>query len=126
MFRHYRNNVRAVILSIALFFGPSILAQTCTPGELRVLVVDSQDTPVFDAEVHVSQEPPSAADRSAKTTRTTDFEKLGCGTWLVTVSKEGFEPAAKTVEISSGSRSEVSLVLKLYSGIWRCAADFAA
>jgi hypothetical protein len=102
------------------FFFPAILflavsplfSQTCTPGELRVFVVDSQSSPVFDAEIRVSrQQTVSAEDRVVKGSGTSDFEKLDCGTWIVTVSKEGFEPAFKSVEIASGARAEVSLIL---------------
>jgi hypothetical protein len=113
MLRKHRSEFRAIISIAALFLvsRPSLLAQTCAPGELRVVVADSQDTPVFDAEIRVAQDLPPAADRIAKTSGTTDFEKLACGTWLVTASKDGFEPAAKTVEITNGSRVEVSLTL---------------
>jgi len=90
----------------------SLLSQTCNPGELRVFVVDSQDTPVFEAEIRVSrQQAAGPDDRTVKTSGTSDFEKLACGAWLVTVSKEGFESAAKTIEIANASRVEVSLIL---------------
>jgi hypothetical protein len=89
-----------------------LISQTCTPGELRVFVVDSQDTPVFDAEIRVSrQQAVSPDDRAVKSSGTSDFEKVECGIWIVTVTKEGFEPAAKSVEITSNERAEVSLVL---------------
>jgi TonB-dependent Receptor Plug Domain len=108
-----RNEVPLVISAAVLLLGllSTALAQTCAPGELRVFTVDSQDTPVFDAEIRISQEPPLDADRTVKTSGTTDFDKLPCGIYLVTVTKEGFEPAAKSVEIRSGSRAEVSLTL---------------
>jgi hypothetical protein len=74
--------------------------------------VDSQDTPVFEAEVRVSrQAAPSPNDLKVISSGTSDFEKLECGRWYATVTKEGFEPAAKTVEITNGSRVEVTLVL---------------
>src|ERR1700688_4093289 len=31
-----------------------LAAQTCAPGELRVLVIDSQVSPIFDAEVRAA------------------------------------------------------------------------
>jgi hypothetical protein len=102
-------------LSVAfLMLGLSslLLSQTCTPGELRVFVVDSQETPVFQAEVRVARRlTPSPDDRKVISSGTSDFEKLECGIWHVTVSKEGFEPAAKSIEITNASRSEVSLIL---------------
>jgi hypothetical protein len=90
----------------------SLHSQTCAPGELRVFVVDSQETPVFDAEVRVSlQQTVSPADRVVKSSGTSDFEQLPCGPWFVTVTKPGFDPAAKSVEITSGSRAEVTITL---------------
>jgi hypothetical protein len=100
-----------VIAAALISFLPTLRSQTCTPGELRVVVADSQESPVFGAEIVVSQQPPSANDRTAKTNGTTDFEQLPCGTWLVTVTKEGFEPALKSIQVTSGTRAEVALVL---------------
>jgi hypothetical protein len=89
-----------------------LVAQNCAPGELRVFVVDSQETPVFDAEIRVSrQQAPSPDDRTVKSSGTSDFEKLDCGAWWVTVTKEEFEPAVKSVEITNGARIEVSLTI---------------
>ncbi len=104
----------AKLVLAVMFVGSlaSLHSQTCNPGELRVFIVDSQETPVFDAEIRVSrQQAPAPEDRNVKSSGTSDFEKLACGTWLVTVSKEGFESAAKTVEIANESRAEVSLIL---------------
>jgi TonB-dependent Receptor Plug Domain len=104
----------AKLLFAAVLLGclTPLLSQTCKPGELRVFVVDSQDTPVFEAEIRVSRhQAASPDDRIVKSSGTSDFEKLDCGAWVVTVSKDGFESAAKTVEITNDSRVEVSLIL---------------
>jgi hypothetical protein len=115
MFLTHRSDLRLTIAMAAFFLGftTPLYSQTCKPGELRVFVVDSQDSPVFDAEIRVSQEPPSPNDRTAKSTGTNDFENVPCGTWLVTISKEGFETAAKSVQIASGASAEVSVTLNL-------------
>ena len=107
------------MLSAKLLFAVVLLgsftpltSQVCAPGELRVFVVDSQDTPVFDAEIRVSRHQAlSPDDRTVKSSGTSDFEKLECGMWVVTVTKEGFEPAAKSVEITNNARADVSLIL---------------
>jgi hypothetical protein len=41
----------------------------------------------------------------------TDFRAVPCGSWTVLAAKDGFEPASKPVQISSGANLEVTLTL---------------
>ncbi|MBV9406308.1 MAG: hypothetical protein JO211_13265, partial [Acidobacteriaceae bacterium] len=43
------------VFALLLISFPSS-GQTCSPGELRVLVKDSEESPVFDAEVHLGSD----------------------------------------------------------------------
>lgn len=81
------------------------------PGELRVIVVDSQEGPVFDAEVGLSSSAASLEKRSTQTTGIADFQGVPCGTWNVTAVKEGFEAKTETVQIASGANVEIRAVL---------------
>jgi hypothetical protein len=106
-------SVPLAAVAVLLWVPRDLLAQACAPGELRVLVLDSQETPILDAEIRVSaaDSKDASADRVVKTTGTSDFEKLPCGTWIVTATRDGFEPAAKSIEITSELRAELKLVL---------------
>src|SRR5579872_3296627 len=42
-----------------------------------------------------------------------DFNKVPCGKWNITVIKDGFQNANRTVEIASGGNVEVNVVLSL-------------
>lgn len=86
-------------------------AQTCAPGDLRVFVVDSEESPVLDARVRVGPDLTPFGERLTEINGTADFEKVPCGAWRVTAAKEGFEAASKTVEIAGGASVEVSLTL---------------
>ena len=85
--------------------------QTCAPGELRVIVVDSQASAVFDAEVRLNSEAASLPNRSTQTTGLADFQRVPCGSWSVTVGKEGFETVTRTVQIANAANTEVTLLL---------------
>ena len=86
-------------------------AQTCTPGELRVFVVDTEQGPVFDAQVRLSSEAGTPVEHVTQSSGVSDFKELACGVWSVLAAKEGFEPATKTLQITSAANSEVTLTL---------------
>lgn len=98
--------VLAAILTAAVARG-----QNCPPGELRVIVLDSQESPIVDANVNVASNSTPAGDRSTQTSGLAAFEKVPCGAWTVTVTKDGFETATRTVEIASSSPHNINVVL---------------
>jgi len=99
----------ATVLLVAS--GIRAFAQTCAPGELRVFVVDSQQGPVFDAQVKIGPETAPLDERLTGTQGVIDFKNVPCGEVAVTASKEGFQPASKIVQMARGANLEVSLIL---------------
>ncbi len=96
---------RRFLAGAALLILGRAWGQVCAPGELRVFVVDSQEGPVFSAQVRVG-----ADNRLTGTSGVADFKEVPCGSLSVTASKEGFQPEAKTLQITSGA-NEVTLIL---------------
>ncbi len=104
--------VRNRTLLVALLFSVLRLsAQTCAPGELRVIVLDSQKSPIYSAEVALRSETLSAGSRSTQTAGLADFQNIPCGYWSIAVAKEGFEPATRLVNIAGGGRQEITITL---------------
>jgi hypothetical protein len=91
--------------------GQTPQTQVCRPGDLRVIVIDSQESRVFDASVRIRLGSTSPDERSTQTIGSVDFVGVSCGSWNVTVTKEGFEPGIQTVEINGAPNTEVSVVL---------------
>ena len=85
-----------------LFAVVSAYGQTCRPGELRVRVVDSQESDVFDATVKATSKGVTLGPRSTGAGGEVEFE-AACGTWEITVTKEGFETALRNTEMTSGA-----------------------
>jgi len=96
--------------AIALAAGV-LRAQSCVSGELRALVVDSQESPIPGAAVRLESEGAAAEARSTEVTGVADFQKLSCGLWKVKVEAEGFDAAARTVELTAGLSSEIRVIL---------------
>jgi hypothetical protein len=97
-----------------IYLALPAFAQVCRPGELRVLVKDSQEAAVFGAEVSLEAQPgdtQSAAIRVTETTGIADFPNVACGTWTVRARKAGFDPAAGNAEIASGAVAEVTVTM---------------
>lgn len=85
--------------------------QTCAPGELRVFVVDTEQGPVFDAQVRMTADSGTPAEHLTQSSGITDFQAVPCGVWAVLATKEGFEPAVKTVQVTNGANLELTLTL---------------
>lgn len=98
----------AALLLLAAAFAP---AQTCLPGELRVFVQDSQTGPIFNAQVRISSPETAPLEHTTQTSGIADFSKVPCGNWNVIVSKDGFEAALKTVQITTSANAELTLTL---------------
>src|SRR5579871_1903718 len=111
--REWLRNIRAIYLCVVLaVISPAILsAQTCQPGELRILVEDSDQSPVLDAELRIAAEGSPSALRVTRTLGTADVESVPCGMLTVTAAKEGFETATKTIQITSAANLNVILIL---------------
>lgn len=88
-----------------------VSAQNCVPGELRIFVFDSQQAPVFEAQVHLASGVTSLANRGTGTEGFADFAGVPCGSWDITASKEGFETIMASIQLTSAANRELSLVL---------------
>ncbi|MES1257838.1 MAG: carboxypeptidase regulatory-like domain-containing protein, partial [Acidobacteriota bacterium] len=101
--------------------GLPALGQSCGPGELHVVVRDSQESPVYGALVRVT---PGTAEELSRTTSTQGsaaFQDLACGTWTVSAIKEGFDESKATAQIAGTGVVEVSL--RLHPQINRSSVD---
>src|ERR1700694_6300341 len=74
--------------TLLLICCAGLRSQTCTPGEVRVVVLDSQESPVFNAQVSLSSDAPPPASRSTQASGLADFPDLPCGAWNVSVEAE--------------------------------------
>ena len=79
---------------------------------MRIFVKDSQQAPIFDAQVRIAQASPDFAVRATETEGIADFGKVPCGSWIVRVSKAGFEDRENSVQIGAGSNVEINMVLE--------------
>jgi hypothetical protein len=105
-----RAHFRFVAISLLVNSVP-VLAQSCAPGELRVAVVDSQESSVLAASVRVSSGNSIFGELSTQAAGVADFKGVPCGMWTVSVSREGFENAAKTTQVAGGSNLELRFIL---------------
>ncbi|MEP6716849.1 MAG: carboxypeptidase regulatory-like domain-containing protein [Terriglobia bacterium] len=96
---------------IAFFNCAQVRAQTCGPGELRVLVKDSQEAPIYNALVRVGSESSEVATRATPAKGDADFTQVPCGSWSVRASKEGFEDISRTVQIVGQGIVQISLTM---------------
>src|SRR5215469_14790998 len=96
----------------ALLLVLPLPAQVCPRGELRVLVKDSQEAAIFNAQVQLGEEAELIGTRATETTGVADFENVPCGRWAVRATKEGFQPVSVTAEVTAGAAVEVTLKLE--------------
>ena len=110
--RHIRI-LRCSLIAPFLLLIPikALQAQTCLPGEVRVVVIDSQESPVYNAKVSLASDLGPGATRSTQTTGLADFQNLPCANWIILVEAQGFESATGTVQISDKANKEVRLIL---------------
>ncbi len=100
-----------LIITLCFFFFHPLFGQTCKPGALRVLVKDSQESAIFDAQVRVGSDAAEAGTEMTRSMGVADFKSVPCGSWTVRANKAGFEESTTTVQIKDGSIAEISLVL---------------
>jgi hypothetical protein len=116
------SGIRLLTLALVSCLPVLAQAQTCKPGELRVLVKDSQEGPVYNAQVRVGSDQPASgkvgADKIEIRAQGTpaqgfaEFQNVPCGTWTVLASKEGFEETKTTVEITGEGVVEIAVALQ--------------
>jgi hypothetical protein len=95
-----------------LALGVCSYAQNCQPVDLRVFVKDSQEAPVFDAQVRaVAAGQQDIEVKVTPASGTVDFPNVTCGSYEITASKEGFEDSRKTVEITGAVLVTETIVL---------------
>jgi hypothetical protein len=107
-----RQIARQVLLLAASVCLTSLagFAQTCLVGELRVVVRNSQGTPVPDADVFLGESP-------AQTPQVTDADGIvtignpPCGATSIRITGPGFQDLRKDVTITGQAAIEVSAVL---------------
>ncbi len=103
--------LRSLSVAVLMMSCLSLRAQICSPGEVRVIAIDSQESPISDAQVSLSSDPAPPVARSTQTSGLADFPDLACGIWNVSVQAEGFEVVSKKLEILSGANVEIRIVL---------------
>jgi hypothetical protein len=86
-------------------------AQTCSPGGLNVVVRDSQQSPVFGAQVRVSGEAAGIGTKQTSSQGIAEFQMVPCGTSNVVVTREGFEEAHASAVVAGSALVEVSVIL---------------
>lgn len=84
----------------------------CSPGELRVFVIDSQQSPILEAKVKLESDSAVLGEVLTRTLGVADFEKVPCGTWHVTVSKAGFAPVLQLADLTTGANVETTVILE--------------
>ncbi len=108
---HSGRRSQLALAAILLALGVRLCAQACVPGELRVFVVDSDEAPIAAAEVHMISADEALPNRPTDTEGFAAFTGVGCGSWSVTASKEGFETTSNSILMESGGGQELTLFL---------------
>jgi hypothetical protein len=101
----------AALIALCSFLSIPLPGQTCKSGELRVLVKDSQESVIFDAQVRVASDKADLPTETTHSMGVADFKNVPCGSWTVHAVKAGFEESTSTIQIKNGSIAEISLVL---------------
>ena len=83
------------------------VGQTCRPAAVRILVKDSQESPVFDAQVSIGP----GQSLTTPVSGAVEFANVACGKATVHVSKAGFDPGETTVDVGVQPVVDISLTL---------------
>lgn len=96
-----------------LLTAAAAYAQQCGPVEVRVFIKDSQESPIFDAQVTIlaPNKLPAPNLESTRSEGFAIFKSVPCGEWIVTASKEGFED--RSTPITLGARPVLEVVIAL-------------
>jgi hypothetical protein len=101
----------AFCLAAGIGVGGTARAQTCQPGELRVIVRDSQEAVIYDAKVRVGSDSTSVSTLSTQSSGIAEFAQVPCGSWTIKATKEGFDDSRANVEIVGGPLMEITLTM---------------
>jgi hypothetical protein len=99
-------------LALVFLFSLAVNGQTCKPGELRVFVKDSQEAPVYDAQVRVGSDAVEVATQGTPAQGFAEFQNVPCGVWTVKATKAGFQESKTTAEIRGEGVVLVTLTLQ--------------
>src|SRR5215469_4510173 len=114
MNRHGTPAPRVAVLlalsSLAWIFPSIARAQSCA-GELRVLVRDSQEAPIFDAQVQVSLDSVEVGVRQTPASGLAEFGQTPCGSVSVRASRDGFEDTVIKIEVGEGLVADSAITL---------------
>ncbi len=102
---------RALGVLLVLGCCASASAQVCLPGDLRVLVKDSQEAAIFDAKVRIGSDAVQVDSQQSQASGLAEFEKIPCGTWTVKATKEGFEDSLVTIEVKGDASGEITVTM---------------
>jgi hypothetical protein len=98
-------------------FGSLAGAQTCADAVIFVTVHDSGGAPVEAAGVELNREAAQTGSQRTDALGVARFERLPCGTYVVRVSKPGFdEVATEKIQVSGTTPLEVAVVLTAPTG----------
>lgn len=102
----------ASVVSLSLAAAGTALSQTCSTGQLRVLVSsETSGKPVSGAEVKIGAEPEAPAVRTTSSEGVAEFSNLPCGAWTASVAKTGFQELREPFQVSERSSAELNLTL---------------
>ncbi|HVW84165.1 MAG TPA: hypothetical protein VHB50_05775 [Bryobacteraceae bacterium] len=74
---------------------------------------DSQESPIFDAQVRIFSGNVELGAVSTPATGVAEFQKIPCGSWTIKAAKDGFEDSSATVELTEASNiASISIVLQ--------------
>src|SRR5947209_1333069 len=101
----------------AMSFVSFASAQTCSNGVLSVTVRDSGGTSVDSATVELTPAAGQAVSKATDATGSVRFESLACGTYVLRVAKQAFEPVStEQLQITGTTPVEVAVVLSAATG----------
>jgi hypothetical protein len=107
----FRQFGRALGACLMLLGCVSARAQNCAPGELRVLVKDSQAAAIYNARVRLGSDSVELAVQATPASGVAEFEKIPCGHWTVRSTKDGFDDGVLTVDITGEPALEITLTM---------------
>ena len=97
---------------VALCFARPASAQICEAGQIHVFVKDSQEAPIFKAQVRLVSGSKEIDVRTTESTGSADFGDVPCGPLTVYASKPGFDERSMGVQMTTGFSAEVAVTLE--------------
>jgi hypothetical protein len=100
-----------VCIALVLRCAKVLSAQACEPGEIRIYVKDTLESPVFNARVRLGSASKEIGVFTTNTDGLADFVNVPCGSWTAAITKEGFEDASLAIRTVGQPNLEKSVVL---------------